>query len=88
MKVREFIKDNLLLKVTSTNTLLVFVRMTFSLISQKALAILIGAEGIAQVGNFKNVFNFFQQFSILGTFNGLVKYFSENKENDSPDKHG
>ena len=55
MKVREFIKDNLLLKVTSTNTLLVFVRMTFSLISQKALAILIGAEGIAQVGNFKNV---------------------------------
>jgi len=82
MKVREFIKDNLLLKVTSTNTLLVFVRMTFSLISQKALAILIGAEGIAQVGNFKNVFNFFEQFSILGTFNGLVKYFSEYKEKE------
>jgi len=81
MNFRKFIQDNLLLKVTSTNTVVVFIRMFFSLISQKALAIFIGAEGIAQVGNFKNVFNFFEQFSILGTFNGLVKYISELKNN-------
>jgi PST family polysaccharide transporter len=53
------------------------------LFTQKALAILIGAEGIGLVGNFRNVINFFEQFSILGTFNGLVKYFSEFKENRS-----
>ncbi|HMC00607.1 MAG TPA: O-antigen translocase [Flavobacteriaceae bacterium] len=77
MKFREFINNNLLFKVTSANTLLVFIRMGFSLISQKVLAILIGAEGIALVGNLKNVISFFEQFSILGTSNGLIKYISE-----------
>jgi len=80
LKIPSFIKNNLLLKVTSANTGLVLVRMLFSLISQKALAIFIGAEGIAIVGNLKNVVGFFEQFSILGTSNGLVKYISENKD--------
>ncbi|MFG6686203.1 O-antigen translocase [Mariniflexile sp. HNIBRBA6329] len=80
MKTPSFIKNNLLFKVTSANTLLVVVRMLFSLISQKVLAILIGAEGIAQVGNLKNVVSFFEQFSILGTSNGLIKYISEFKD--------
>ena len=55
--------------------------MLFSLISQKALAVLIGAEGIALIGNLKNVNRFFEQFSVLGTSNGLVKYISEYKDN-------
>lgn len=80
MKTPSFIKNNLLLKVTSTNTLLVLVKMLFSLASQKVLAIFIGAEGIAIVGNLKNIVLFFEQFSILGTSNGLVKYISENKD--------
>ena len=80
MKIPSFIKNNLLLKVTSANTLLVLVRMLFSLASQKVLAVFIGAEGIAIVGNLKNVLSFFEQFSILGTSNGLVKYISENKD--------
>ncbi len=54
--------------------------MVFSLISQKALAILVGAEGIALVGSFKNVVSFFEKFSVLGVSNGLVKYISEYKE--------
>ncbi|MFV9552125.1 O-antigen translocase [Algibacter sp. PT7-4] len=80
MKIPDFIKNNLLIKVTSANTLLVAVRMVFSLISQKALAILVGAEGIALVGNLKNVVSFIEQFSILGVSDGLVKYISEFKE--------
>lgn len=79
MNILGFIKNNFLLKVASANTMLVLVRMGCSLISQKVLAILIGAEGIALVGNLKNVVSFFEQFSILGTSNGLVKYISENK---------
>ena len=69
-----------MLKVTSANTILVVVRMLFSLISQKVLAILIGAEGIALIGNLKNVVSFVEQFSVLGTSNGLVKYISEYKD--------
>jgi O-antigen/teichoic acid export membrane protein len=79
MKFSVFIKNNLLLKVTSTNAIVVFVRMGFSVISQKVLAILIGAEGIALVGNLKNVSGLLTQFATLGSFNGLVKYISEFK---------
>lgn len=81
MSISTFIKNNHLFKITSTNTVLVFIRMSFSIISQKFLAILIGAEGIAIVGNFKNIFSFFEQFSILGTFDGIVKYIAEFKDN-------
>ena len=56
-------------------------RMSFSVILQKILAIFIGAEGFALVGNFKNVINFLEQFSVLGTFNGIVKFTSEFKDN-------
>lgn len=79
MNIPGFIKNNLLFKVTSANALLVLVRMLFSLISQKILAILVGAEGIAVVGYLKNVLSFFEQFSVIGTSNGLVKYISKYK---------
>jgi len=79
MRFQEYFKNNLLFKVTSTNSLVVVVKMFFSLCSQKVLAIVIGAEGLALVGNFRNVINFFDQFSIFGTSNGLVKYVSEYK---------
>lgn len=80
MKITDYIKNNLLLKVTSANTIVVFVRMIFSVITQKVLAILIGAEGIALVGNLKNVTTFFDQFSVLGISNGLVKFISEFRD--------
>ena len=41
------------------------------------MAILVGAEGIAVVGYLKNVLSFFEQFSVIGTSNGLVKYISK-----------
>ena len=79
MNIPRFIKNNLLFKITSANAFLVAVRMGFSLITQKIFAIYIGADGIAQVGDLKNIISFLDQFSILGTSNGLVKYISENK---------
>ena len=79
MNIPRFIKNNLLFKITSANAFLVAVRMGFSLITQKIFAIYIGADGIAQVGDLKNIISFLEQFSILGTSNGLVKYISENK---------
>lgn len=75
------LRKDLLVKITTANTILVVVRMSFSVILQKILAIFIGAEGFALVGNFKNVINFLEQFSVLGTFNGIVKFTSEFKDN-------
>jgi len=57
--------------------------MLFGIITQKILAIFIGAEGIALVGNFRNLINFLEQFSVFGTFNGIVKYISEFRDNKS-----
>ncbi len=81
MNIPRFIKNNLLFKITSANAFLVAVRMGFSLITQKIFAIYVGADGIAQVGDLKNIISFLEQFSILGTSNGLVKYIAENKHN-------
>lgn len=80
MNISNFIKNNILVKITSANSLLVLLRMIFSLISQKVLAVLVGAEGIAHIGNLKNVTSFLEHFSILGTSNGLVKYISQYKD--------
>ncbi|KJD32090.1 hypothetical protein PK35_11675 [Tamlana nanhaiensis] len=80
-RLREFIKSNLLLKATSANTFLVLVRMGFSVISQKILAVIVGAEGLAIIGNLKNLVVFLEQLSVLGTTNGLIKYIAEFKDN-------
>lgn len=80
MNIPGYIKNNLLFKIASANAFLVAVRMGFSLFTQKIFAIYIGADGIAQVGDLKNIISFLDQFSILGTSNGLVKYISENKD--------
>lgn len=79
MKSFSFLKNSLLAKIVSANSLLLAIRMGFSLITQKVLAVIIGSEGIALVGDLKNVTSFFGEFSILGTANGLVKYVSEHK---------
>ena len=64
----ENLKKDLLVKITAANALLVVSRMGFSVISQKILAIFIGAEGIALVGNFKNVINYLALYAIAHQF--------------------
>lgn len=74
-----FKNNNLLVKVTSANTLLVAARTLFSIITQKALAILVGAEGISVIGNLRNILSFLENFTIIGVSNGLIKYVSQYK---------
>lgn len=81
-KLKQSIKTNLLFKVTSANTIVTLVKMMFSVISQKVLAIAVGAEGLAIIGDLKSLTIIFEQFSILGTTNGLIKYIAECKANN------
>ena len=82
MKLPSFLKNNLILKITSLNSLVVGTRLLISLIVQNLLAQYTGQSGIAKVGQIRNFTNILTSLSSLGVFNGVVKYVSEYKDNE------
>lgn len=80
MKLPKFIGENLLLKMTSLNAVVVGVRLIISLFIQRLLAELVGEAGIAKIGQLRNVMAMLMSISTLGVFNGIVKYVSEFRE--------
>lgn len=81
MKLPSFLNNNLILKITSLNSLVVGARLIISLLVQNLLAYYTGQAGIAKVGQIRNISNILMSVSSLGVFNGVVKYVSENKNN-------
>ena len=62
------------LKMTS-----VLSRVIAGLLTSKAIAIFIGVEGLALIGNLQNFVSSMQTISVLGLYNGAVKSISEFK---------
>jgi len=79
LKLPKFIRNNLILKITSLNSLVVGARLLMSLVVQKLLAEYTGQAGIAKVGQLRNISSILMSLTSLGTFNGVVKYVSEYK---------
>jgi len=79
LKLPKFISNNLILKITSLNSLVVGARLLISLVVQKLLAEYTGQSGIAKVGQLRNISSMLMSLTSLGTFNGVVKYVSEYK---------
>ena len=82
MKLPSFFRKNLILKITSLNSLVVGIRLLVSLIVQNLLAQYTGQSGIAKVGQIRNLSNILTSLSSFGVFNGIVKYVSEYKNNE------
>jgi PST family polysaccharide transporter len=82
VKLPSFLKKNLILKITSLNSLVVGIRLLVSLIVQNLLAQYTGQSGIAKVGQIRNLSNILTSLSSFGVFNGIVKYVSEYKNNE------
>jgi len=82
VKLPSFFKKNLILKITSLNSLVVGIRLLVSLIVQNLLAQYTGQSGIAKVGQIRNLSNILTSLSSFGVFNGIVKYVSEYKNNE------
>ena len=80
-KLINYINDNVLVKITSLQIASVLTRIIAGLLTSKAIAVFIGAEGLALIGNLRNFVSSFQTIAILGFYNGVVKYVSEFKEN-------
>lgn len=81
MKLPKFISQNILLKITSLNSVAVSIRLVLALVSQKIIAELLGPIGVKRLGDIRDIIPMIESFSSLGTFNGIVKYVAEHKEN-------
>ncbi|SHG49557.1 O-antigen translocase [Winogradskyella jejuensis] len=79
-KFNRYINTNVLFNVASLNSFTVGLRIIAGLFTSKFIAIFIGAEGLALIGNISSFLKAIQSFSALGFYNGLVKYIAEFKE--------
>jgi len=80
LKIPEFIRANLLLKMTSLNAAVITIRLIVSLFIQRLLAEMVGEAGISKIGQLRNLTQILTSISSVGIFNGIVKYVAEYKE--------
>jgi O-antigen/teichoic acid export membrane protein len=83
VKLPKFIRNNLILKITSLNAVVITIRLVVSIFIQRLLAITVGEAGIANIGQVRNLVAMLTSTSTLGTFSGVVKYVAEFKESNS-----
>tara|TARA_R110001592_G_scaffold89356_4_gene262794 strand:+ start:712 stop:2016 length:1305 start_codon:yes stop_codon:yes gene_type:complete len=80
-KLIDYINKNVLVRVASLQTASVLTRIIAGVLTSKAIAIFIGVEGLALIGNLRNFVSSVQTVSILGFYNGTVRYVAEFKDN-------
>ncbi|MEC3907242.1 O-antigen translocase [Tamlana sp. 2201CG12-4] len=80
-KLIDYINTKVLIKITSLQTASVITRIIAGMLTSKAIAVFIGAEGLALIGNLRNFVSSFQTVATGGFYKGVVKYVSEFKEN-------
>lgn len=78
-KFNNYINEHVLFKVANLNTVTIITKIIVGILTSKAIAVFIGVEGMALIGNLRNFLGAIQTFSILGFYNGLVKSIAEVK---------
>ena len=64
----------MLFNVANLNSTSLGIKIIAGIFTSKAIAIFIGAEGLALIGNLSNFLKAVQSFSVLGFYKGIVKY--------------
>ncbi|TDU39512.1 PST family polysaccharide transporter [Gelidibacter sediminis] len=82
-RILHHLNSNLLLKIASFNSVAVLIRVLAGFMTSKAIAVFIGAEGLALIGNLRNFAATTESFATLGFSNGVVKYVAEFKKDDA-----
>ncbi len=80
-RLLDYINNNVLVRVASLNSTSVLIRIISGVLTTKAIAVFIGPEGMALIGNLRNLLSSIHSVSILGLYNGVVKYVSDFKNN-------
>lgn len=75
-----YINTNVLVKAANLNTATIITKIIAGILTSKAIAIFIGVEGMALIGNLKNFLSATQSFSILGFYTGLVRTIAKVKD--------
>ncbi|QAA82908.1 O-antigen translocase [Aequorivita sp. H23M31] len=82
MKIPAFLRNNLLLKMTSLNAGAIVVRLFISAIIQRLLTEYVGPVGQYKIGQLRSISQLLVSVTSLGTFNGVVKYIAEYKTDE------
>jgi PST family polysaccharide transporter len=69
-----------LFKVAHLNSATIATKIIAGILTSKAIAIFIGVEGMALIGNLRNFLSGIQSFAILGLYNGFVKTIAKYKD--------
>lgn len=80
-RLLQYINSNVLIKVASLNSASVVTKIIAGFLTSKAIALFVGAEGLALIGNLRDFLRSAQSVATLGFYNGLVKYIAEFKNN-------
>jgi len=78
-KLIDYINSKVLVKVAWLNSATVLTKITAGFLTTKFVAIFIGAEGLALIGNLRSFFTAIKTFSTVGLYNGIVKYIAKYK---------
>lgn len=78
-KILTYISNQVLAEATKLNTVVIFLKIISGIAVSKMIAIFIGPEGFALVGNMRNFFRALQSLSIGGIYNGFVGEVSRVK---------
>ena len=70
----------MLFKVAHLNSVTIATKIIAGILTSKAIAIFIGVEGMALIGNLRNFLSAIQSFAILGFYNGFVKTIGKCKD--------
>lgn len=76
-KINAYINNHVLFKGANLNTASIFTKIVSGVLTSKVIAVLIGVEGMALIGNLKNFLSAIQTFSVFGFYHGMVKSISE-----------
>lgn len=78
-KLIDYINSKVLIKVVWLHSATVVTKIVAGFLTTKFIAIFIGAEGLALIGNLRNFLTAVQSFATVGLYNGVVKYIGEFK---------
>lgn len=82
-KLKKHITNNLLLKVTSFNSIAILLNVLVGALTSKALAEFVGTKGMASVGNLRDFLKTIYALATFGISAGIIKYTAEHKNDQS-----
>lgn len=79
-KFKDYINNRVLFKMAHLNNITIITRIISGILTSKAIAVFIGVDGMALIGNMRSFLSVLHSFSILGFYKETVKSISDFKD--------